>query len=379
LKLTNFSFLLALACVLVIAPEPGKAQSTNPQSQPAKAGTASSSQGAHKENDSLGFLLRRIQFLSADGISHFRYMDSGPGKVTARDDYYKISTRVQINLRADGNTYLQARGESGRAFNASYDYTGIGMHDHYWSYNLKSLFLGQKIGKHLEAQVGGIEFDRGAGSEATYADNDAWLEGYRLSYSGLRNKSLPDKVSVTVGYVGDFLQPNFFARASRMGEENYVQVLAQKKLGENRDLSAEYTSLQAIRYARQAFRWQKMPVPVVKDLSLEAITRASDDPTFGWYGSLGRTLPVKLPIRTGVFYSDMPKSMFLQGTSQVFLNGDRYVPGKRLGPTVSVTPFRNFEVSLWGGKRLDNTAGTRYRGEIAVRYQMASLLNRLMR
>jgi hypothetical protein len=338
----------------------------------------STNDSGHAQND-LDSLLQRIHFLTADTYTHFRYMDTGPGDVTARDDYYKVSTQIQINLARDGSTYLRARGESGRAFNSSYDYTGIGLHQGYWSYNLKSLFLGQKIGKHLEAQAAGIEFDRGAGTEATYADNDAYLEGYRLIYSAKGHKTLPEELSVTVGYVGDFLQPNFFARASRLGEENYIQVLGQKKLGESRDFSAEYTSIQAVRYTREAFRWQKFPTPVVNDLSLEAITRASDNSTFGWYGSVGRKFQAGLPIMAGVFYSDMPKGMFFKGTSQIFMNGDRYLPGKRIGPVVNVTAFKNFDVLLWGGKRLDNTPGTRYRGEIAVRYQFASLLNRALR
>src|SRR5262249_48123066 len=154
-----------------------------------------------------------------------RYVDTDPGKVTLRDEFYKISTRVQVNLLGEGTTYLQARGESGRAFNASYDFTGLGLHDRFWSFNLKSLYLGQKIGRHLEAQAGGIEYDWGAGTEATYSDNDGWLEGYRLRYTG-SGRWLPGKVSVTVGFVGDFLQPNAFARLRRMGDENYVQLLA---------------------------------------------------------------------------------------------------------------------------------------------------------
>jgi hypothetical protein len=46
---------------------------------------------------------------------------------------------------------------------------------------------------------------------------------------------------------------------------------------------------------------------------------------------------------------------------------------------VRLTPFKDFEVSWWGGARLDETAGTRYRGQISVRYQLASLLNRALR
>jgi hypothetical protein len=46
----------------------------------------------------ISFLAQHLQFLTADGITHFRYVDNNPGKVTARDLYYKVSTRVQINL-----------------------------------------------------------------------------------------------------------------------------------------------------------------------------------------------------------------------------------------------------------------------------------------
>jgi hypothetical protein len=46
--------------------------------------------------------LNRIKFVSVDSITHFRYMDTAPGKVTARDEFYKLSTRIQINLIGDG-------------------------------------------------------------------------------------------------------------------------------------------------------------------------------------------------------------------------------------------------------------------------------------
>jgi hypothetical protein len=270
-----------------------------------------------------------------------------------------------------------ARGESGRNFISSYDYTGIGLHPAYWSFNLKSLYFGQRIGEHVEAQAGGIEFDPGAGSEMTYADNDAWLEGYRLVYARPGHNS-PEKISVTVGYVGDYSKPNVFSRLPRMGDENYFQVLAMKKIGPTRDLSAEFDSIQTIRYSRQALRWRKLPVPVRPDLTLEAITRATDNPSFGWAGSLNRDMDRKARVRAGMFYSDIPKVMFQSGTHQIFWNGDSYVPGKRIGPTVKLAPLKNFDVTLFGSSRLDSTPGTRYRGQIAVHYQLASLLNRIV-
>ena len=369
-------------CLLVIAWTGGFAQSPDRQQSPVVAAIlAAPSESNLMANSSAepSFISRHVRFLSADTIAHYRYVDTGPGKVTVRDLLYKVQTRVQIDLVGDGTTYLQARGESGRNFQASYDFTGIGEHNAEWSFNLKSLYLGQKIGKHLEAQAGGIEYDWGAGTEATYADNDGWLEGYRLRYSGQLHKFAPDRISLTVGYTGDFLQPNAFARLYRLGDENYIQILAARKLGNTRDLSAELDSIQMIRYLREGFRWQKMPIPVIQDLSLEAITRVSDNPTFGWSGGLSRAMDRKSRLRLGLFYSDMPAKIFLKNGSAVFLNGDCYPPGKRIGPTAKLVPFPNAEISLFGGARLDDTPGTRYRGQIAFRYQFASLLNRALR
>ena len=326
----------------------------------------------------LNQLLRRVKFLSADGMTHFRYADSGPGKVTARDEYYKLSTSVQISLIGESTTYLQFRGESGRNFISSTDYTGIGLHQRDWTFNLKSLYLGQRLGNHFEAQAGGLEFDPGVGSEITYADNDGWIEGYRLRYGG-SGHNFVNRLSVTVGYIGDYSKPNVFSRLHRMGDENYIQILGEKKLGTTRTLSAEFDSLQSIRYAREAFRWQKLPVPIAPDLTLEAITRASDNPTFGWGGTLNRNLDPKGRVRAGMFYNDMPRGIFQNGAEQVFWNGDFYTLGKRVGPIVKLVPFRDFDVVLMGSDRLDNTPGTRYRGQVQVHYQFASLFNRVLR
>lgn len=358
------------------------AQPSAANSQPSEMAAKASSTLAtdpKKDPPKPGFLAHRIQFLALDLISQSRYMDAGPGQVTSRDEFYKLSTRVQLNLTGDGNTYLQARGESGRIFQFSYDYTGFGLHPGYWSYNLKSLFLGQNFGPHLEAQAGGIEYDQGVGTEATYNDNDGWLEGYRLRYTGLGHY-LPHKISVTVGYAGDLRMPNFFARAPRMAEENYIQVLAQQKFTKTLELSASYDSIQGIRYCREAFRWQKLPIPVVSpDLAIEALTRASDNPTFGWFGSLARNLDHKGRYRPGMYYLDLPRGMFQLGANQIFFNGDCYSVGKHIGPTFRYAPLRDLDITFFGSDRLDNTPGIRYRGQMIVRYQFAGLMNRAMR
>jgi hypothetical protein len=322
------------------------------------------------------FWFRHVSFLGSEVDTRYRYMDKAVHQVTDRDLQYKVSSVVHIDLIGEGVTYIQARGESGRSFTSSFDYTGVGMNKDYWSFNLKSLYLGQRIGQHLQAQAGGIEYDRGAGTEATYADNDAWLEGYRLAYAGAGSHGLPNKISVTVGYVGDFSQPNFIARAHRMDEENYTQVLASKKLGNSREISAEFDSLQNISYTREALHWQRLPLYVVDEAVVEAMARVSDGSSLGWSGSAFKSLDRKGRFRPGMFYSDMPKGIFLKGKTTIMQNGDTYTLGQRVGPTFRVTPFRDFELSLLGTSRLDNTPGPRYRAQVAFRYQFGSLLNR---
>jgi len=143
-----------------------------------------------KNGNKSSFISRHFRFVTVDSGSRFRYVDKGPGAVTDRDLQYKLSTRVQLDLAPEGKTYIQARGESGRSFQSSWDYFGPGPNKAYWSFNLKALYVGQKIGSHWEAQAGGIEYDWGAGTEATYATMTAGLRGTGCVIPGWENTGL---------------------------------------------------------------------------------------------------------------------------------------------------------------------------------------------
>lgn len=323
-------------------------------------------------------LARHLHFLSMDAYNQYRYADTAPSKIAQRDLFYKVSTTMRLSLVGEDKTYFEWRAESGRSFASSFDYAGAGMHPGYWSFNMKSLFIGQRIGTHFEAQAGGIEYDRGAGTEATYADNDGWLEGYRLHFTPGVSKYMPD-LSATIGYAGDFLQPNVFANFRRMEDENYMQFLADKHFGLNREASAEVDSIEAVRYTREALHLRKLPLLVVDEMIAETMTRVSDDPTFGWSGTLFKTIDRAGRVRLGAFVSDMPAGIFLKDKQIIFLNGDFYVVGQRLGPNVRFIPMRNLEVVLMGSTRTDNTPSTRYRGQVTVCYHFAGLFNRALR
>ncbi len=327
----------------------------------------------------VSFFSRHVSFEVMDGSLRYRYIDTGAHKLTDRDLQYKLSTHVKVSLWGDGKTYIILRGESGRNFQNSFDYTGVGMNKSRWTYNVKSLYAGQKIGSHLEAQAGGIEYDWGAGTEATYADNDGWLDGYRLRYTTAGHAWAPDKVSITVGYVGDLADPNEFARLYRLGDENYIQVLFQKKILKNGNASAEFFSLQGIRYERSAVRWKNVHAYLFDEIEAEQVVRATDNGSFGWFGTLSRKLDQKGRFVPGFYYSNVPTQLYLNGKTQMWVNGDSYALGKRVGPTFKYTPNRQLEFTLFGSDRLDRTPGPRYRGQIQVRYQFASLLNQALR
>ena len=340
--------------------------------EPAEAAGA---RGAASEGT---FLSRHLMFVNMESDFRYRYLDRGASRVSDRDFQHKISTQLQINLRSNGATYLSMRGETGRSFSSSWDYNGKGLNRGYWSYNLKSFYLGHKIGAGLEAQVGGIEFDRGAGSEATYADNDGWMEGYRLRYSNKKLRLAPDKYSITIGYVGDFARPNFFERASRMGEINYLQALASKDFG-NKSVSAEFDTVGGVRYTREAIRAKKLSFVVVDELQVESIARLSGHARFGWSANLAKDIGEAKRIRLGVFYSDIPSRMFVNAKTTVLLNGDSYALGRRIGPVGRYTPAKNLEVSFFASTRLDSVPGCRYRAQLAVKYQFADALNRVLK
>ena len=69
---------------------------------------------------------------------------------------------------------------------------------------------------------------RGEGSEITTLDNDAYLEGYRVSIKR-PSRLLVDEVAVTLAYLGDLNEPNVFTRLDRMSDHNYSQILVAKR------------------------------------------------------------------------------------------------------------------------------------------------------
>jgi hypothetical protein len=320
----------------------------------------------------------RIEVVQSYASIRFRYVDTARGQVTDRDYQFNQLLRLKLNLAADGRTYIQGRAETGDNFQSDHDPIGTGRFRTYIGFNLKTLFLGQRIGSKAEAAVGSMDFDMGAGSQATYADNDGWISGYRLRFSGLRTPWLPDGFSLTAGHVGDFKKPNVFSRLHRLNQFNYVQALVRKQLTENTASSFEFDHLEDIPYFRGAVSHQGVPLPVIRDVSAEFITRAAKGSAFGWSATAGRSLDQGGRWRLITSYSDMPRVMFDDAGRQILLTGDPFMLGRRLGMTLRFAPIRSLELVSFASHRFDSTPGHRNRAQIMVRYHLTKPLNTLL-
>lgn len=322
---------------------------------------------------------RWLHFQTLDLATRFRYVDTHEHRVNDRDQQYKISSKFQLNLVPEGRTYFQFRVETGSSFASSWTNMGPGMHNREWVLNVKSLFFGQKLGKHFEAQVGGIEYDQGAGSEVTSTDNDAWLIGYRGRVITSGKGWLPNKVNLTIGHMGDFRMPNVFARMHRLEDVNYVQALAQKSFNKKHEGSFEYDSIQDIQFLRFAYRWKKIPAVVFDEISIEPVVRMTNNSAFGWSGTLGKSLDKAAKLKIAATYSDIPTQLFNKGGQQILLNGDLYALGKRVSGTMTWQPAKDWQFQAYAGRRMDATNSMRWRAQVAVRYNFANLANKALR
>jgi hypothetical protein len=324
-----------------------------------------------------GFLARHLQILEVAQFNRFNYMDSGPGVVNARDMQYRIRTRTQINIAGDGATYLRMRAETGQGFSNSWNNIGGGFGPPKWDFYVKTLALGQKIGHDFELQGGGLEFDPGAGSQHTYASGDGAMVGYRAVSTGSPSAWRPDKFSLTMGYVGDFSQANFFVR-SHMGKLNYTQVLAQKHLGQSGEVSAEFDSISNVSFAREAIHWQRGLGRVVDDSMVELVTRTNENPSFGWSATVSRGLDAAKRWQALAVYSDMRQGLYEKQGQPILLNQAEIGTGRRLSLGGSHALSPNMMLQLFAGRRLDNTASLRWVAQFGMSYQYTGLINHLL-
>jgi hypothetical protein len=308
----------------------------------------------------------------ADVYARYRYIDNTSGVVTSDDLQYRFTGRLKLNSRKTG-TYAGSRIETGSSIASSWSNSGIGKSPAEWVLNVKTLFVGQRVSKKAEVEIGSMDFEYGAGTEALYADQDSYTEGYRLRIHDLEGKFLPSKVVMHFGYVGDFNKVNTFGRMHRLGEINYVQIVAEKKLAKWMTASAEFDRLRGLNLIRSAGNMTLPDSWLVNDLRIETVARLNDSATAGWALQVVKTKNRLGSFNPGIYYSHLPTGVYRVGTAQALVNGDMYGTGKRIGVTAKRQVTKAFDVSALITRKLESEPGFRWRAQIVGRYQLASV------
>ena len=324
-------------------------------------------------------LLQHVYWEQAEVGGRYRYMDTQRGTALDRDLQWKSSIKVAVSFWGEW-TAIKLRVETGSTFSSSWSYSGVGLHNQGLAFNVKTFYLAQKLNRYGALRVGSFDFDQGAGTEATYADSDGWLSGYRLGLGGWKtNRWRPDRVGVTSGFIGDFKVPNAFARLYRLGDPNYVQILAAKKI-RGIDGSMEFDSIQAITFVRPAMRIGKIPGHVVDDATLEGMIRLNNNASAGWAGTLSKKFGIAKHWTAHATLSDIPQPLFRKGTQEILLNGDSVGLGWRMGGGLRFVPMKNMEVATFVSRGwAEIVIGSRWRAQLGVRYQLGELMNRILR
>jgi hypothetical protein len=274
-------------------------------------------------------LHRWIDFQAGSIETRYRHIQSSAGITVANQLQHKQAFKGALKLDAAGRYTIQSLSETGNNFTGSWDATGAGTGDPTWNFRVRRLYAQAVPTKGIELAAGSFDALRGESTEITTLDNDAYLEGYRGSVK--RPATLyVDEVSVTLAYLGDLTTTNVFDRLDRMGDHNYSQVLAVKRLSlarnEHRDnadevgISGSWTVLEGVDTVSQAVRLTSRRLRVVDSIRFEQYWRISGERGYGFALLAEQALTRRLTAGGGFSHIDRD---FLP------LNGDRYGRGKR--------------------------------------------------
>ncbi len=208
----------------------------------------------------------------------------------------------------------------------------MGTGDPTWDFRVRRLWVRAVPVDGLELSAGSFDVLRGETSEIMSYDNDAFMQGYRVSVKRPA-RAFFDEISVTAGYLGDFSQPNVFKRFKWMDNHNYTQALVAKRVSKIFAASVDWTSIDHVDIVREGVRiGTKDLVPgVIDDVRVQAYQR-TDAPTGTGVSVEGeRMFSTRAMAYGGYAHVDRHNAL---------LNGDRYGLGHRgyVGGSINLLP-----------------------------------------
>ena len=274
---------------------------------------------------------RWIDWQSAPLETRYRYVETSAGATALNQWQHKESVKGALKFDAAGRFTLQAFLGTGNGFGGSWDATGVGTGDPTWDFRVRRLFVQAIPVEGVELAAGSFDVLRGEATEIVSYDNDAFMEGYRVSIRRPAALFFTD-VSVTAGYLGDLTTPNVFRRFNRMGDHNYTQVLLDRKVAALLNVTFDWTSVSGVSTLREAVRLTTRQWGHVADaVRVELYQRVDDPDGAGVAFTAERALSRRVSVTGGVADVDADNPP---------LNGDRYLRGTRFfgGTSIALLP-----------------------------------------
>jgi hypothetical protein len=264
--------------------------------------------------------------------TRYRYIETSAGVTAANQWQHKETFKGAFKFDEKGRYTLQALLGTGNNFTGSWDTTGAGTGDPTWHFRVRRLWLRAVPVEGLELSTGSFDVLRGETSEILSYDNDAYMQGYRVSVKRPA-QAFFDEISVTAGYLGDPTQPNVFERFKWMDNHNYTQALVAKRAGKMSAASVDWTSVDHVDTVREAVRiGTKGLVPgLIDDVRAQAYQRTDSPAGTGLSVEAERFFSKRAMAYGGYAHADRNNPP---------LNGDRYGRGHRMygGGSINILP-----------------------------------------
>lgn len=249
--------------------------------------------------------------------ARFRWIESTLGAIGSSSLQWQPQVRARVLLDREAKYSLHVGAFSGSSFISGWNNTGVGLGDFSGSFNVKQLFVSARPGRRLDIQAGSLYLLRGENTEITSYDNDAFIEGERVSWQP--RTGAVTRVAFTTGYIGDMAEPSAFDRLHRMDDWNYGQALVAWRMGERLSASADYTYEDGRDILREGIT-VRLPdsMKLLTSIKLDAYERVAPDHHVGFDAAVEMRPASPLAVTVGVESVDHAYGP---------LNADRYLVG----------------------------------------------------
>jgi hypothetical protein len=313
---------------------------------------------------------RWFDLQAAQAETRYRFIETSAGVTTANQWQHRQSLKAALKFDEKGNYTVQSFMATGNSFTGGWDPTGVGTGNPTWDFRVRRLYAQAVPVKGIELAAGSFDIIRGETSEITNYDNDAFMQGYRVSLKRPHGLYL-DEVSVTAGYLGDLTTINVFKRFKWMNDHNYTQVFGAKKLSKTVALSADWSELNGDSTLREGVKiGTKQYGNVIDAVRFELYQRVDAATTGnGAAFTVERAVNKSLTLNGGIAGNDQNNGG---------LNGDRYARGKRYfaGSTVTFLPELTLSAFYTHGFNNDFTVANNQRFDLILTYNVLKALQR---